>query len=161
MGDLSRRAFLRGAAVTAAVISLPVLQVHADDVKPNSPPASPGSAAPIDAGLLSAFDKDGVSDKLAKSNKIFLIREDGKLYATTTLCTHKNFPLIVKDNELYCTKHKSEFSFQGTVTGGPAKRSLPRYAITLNDDKHVMVDKSKQFTEKEWDDASSFIKIDA
>jgi len=159
MKNLSRRDFLMTAAATAAVISLPVLQAHGAD---DTPPAKAKEAAgpPVDAGLLGSFDKDGITNKFAKSNKFFLIRNDGKLFAVTSLCTHRGAQMTAEgDKDLFCPRHKSYFSLEGTVTGGPAKSSLPRYAISLNDDKHVMVDKSKQFKEVQWSDPASFIDL--
>ncbi len=160
MSDMNRRNFLVVAgAAAAAVLSLPVLQAHAEP--PAGGPATKPSK-PIDVGTLKSFDKDGVTATWAKkSGHFFIIREDGKLYACTSLCTHKNRPLQVKGDELYCPAHKSEFTFQGTVTAGPAKRSLPRYGISVDDSGHVLVDCTKEFTESKWDDAASFVKISA
>ena|ERR1019366_1794670 len=157
MSHMSRRDFLMTAAATAAVISLPVLQGYADDAPPA--PATKPVGGPIDVGALSSFDKDGITDTWAKTKKLFVIRQDGKLYAVTSLCTHRGFPLISRGQDLYCTKHKSDFSPEGTVTTGPAKRSLPRFAISVDDKKHVIVDTSKKFKEVEWTDPASFIDL--
>jgi nitrite reductase/ring-hydroxylating ferredoxin subunit len=156
MPEMNRRNFLFATGVAAAaVLSLPVLQpsVHAAP-----PPPMPGQ--PIDVGELKSFDHDGVYQKFAKRpNFIFLVREDGKLYACLSMCTHRYRPLTVKDDEFYCPAHHSEFSFAGTVTKGPAEDSLPRYAISLDEKGHVMVDCSKEFRESKWDDAASFVTI--
>jgi nitrite reductase/ring-hydroxylating ferredoxin subunit len=152
MNNMSRRDFLMTAAATAAVISLPVLQGRADD-------ALSHSSGPVNVGALSSFSKDGITDKWAKSNKFFVIRGNDKLYAVTSLCTHRGFQLIARDQDLYCTKHKSDFSLKGAVTAGPAKSSLPRHAISLNAQKQVIVDKSKSFKEAEWSDPASFIDL--
>jgi nitrite reductase/ring-hydroxylating ferredoxin subunit len=159
MSEMNRRSFLVAAGVAAAaVISLPVLQANAD-------PAGPGDAKsdkPIDVGELKSYDTDKVTTTWAKTpGHFFVIRDGGHLYACTSLCTHKNRPLTVKSDELYCPAHKSSFTFEGTVTGGPAKRSLPRYAISVDADGHVWVDLSKHFTEKQWDDTASFVKVPA
>jgi nitrite reductase/ring-hydroxylating ferredoxin subunit len=153
MINMSRRDFLVTAAAAAAVISLPVLQSRADDTPVKAP------SKPVNVGALSSFDKDGIFDKWAKSDKFFVIREDGKLFAVTAFCTHKGFPLISRGQDLFCTKHKSDFSLEGTVTGGPAKSSLPRFAIKLDDEKKVVVDKSKSFKEVQWSDPASFIDL--
>jgi nitrite reductase/ring-hydroxylating ferredoxin subunit len=153
MSKMSRRDFLVTAAATAAVISLPILQSRADDAPPKA------SAKPVNVGPLGSFDKDGIFDKWANSDKFFIIREDGKLYAVTVFCTHKGFPLISRGQDLFCTKHKSDFSLEGTVTGGPAKSSLPRFAIKLDDQKNVIVDKSTSFKEVQWSDPASFIDL--
>jgi cytochrome b6-f complex iron-sulfur subunit len=160
MKNLTRRDFLMTAAATAAVISLPVLQSYGDDATPPAKPAAP-AGPPVDAGALSSFDKDGIYDKFAKSNKFFIIRQDGKLYAATTVCTHRGAQIVYEKDkgDIFCPKHKSYFSVEGTVTAGPAKSSLPRFAVSLDDNKHVMVDKSKSFKEVEWTDAASFIDL--
>jgi nitrite reductase/ring-hydroxylating ferredoxin subunit len=152
MSNMNRREFLVTAATAAAVISLPVLQAHAD-------PAPTAAQPPIDAGPLAAINQDGVVDTLAKKNKIFIIREDGKVYAATSICTHRGAPLTLTKDDLFCPKHKSHFSFYGTVTDGPAKKSLPRYAVSTDANGHLIVDTSKQFSESQWDDPASFVKV--
>jgi cytochrome b6-f complex iron-sulfur subunit len=158
MSDLNRRQFLIAAATTAAVISLPVLQSQAQD----APTTKPAGKA-VDVGTLKSFDKDGINDKWSAKKKggFFVVRGDGKLYACSSSCTHRGVTVAVKDNELVCPAHNSHFSVQGTVTSGPAKSSLPRYAISVEDNGHVMVDKSKQFAEAHWDDTASFVTIPA
>jgi cytochrome b6-f complex iron-sulfur subunit len=158
MPDLNRRQFLIAAATTAAVISLPVLQAQADDT-PTTHPAS----KTIDVGTLKSYDKDGITDKWSKPKQggFFVLREDGKLYACTSKCTHRGATIVAADTELVCHQHNSHFSLDGTVTSGPAQRSLPRYAISVDDSGHVMVDKSKSFTETQWTDPASFVTIPA
>jgi nitrite reductase/ring-hydroxylating ferredoxin subunit len=155
MSEMNRRTFLLATGVAAVgLISLPVLQSSAEAAAPTMPDK------PVDVGALKDFDKDGVTQTFAKKpNYIFIVRKDGKLYACLSMCTHKYRPLTVKTDEFYCPAHKSEFSFEGTVTNGPAKSSLPRYAISVDDKGHVIVDCSKEFSEAKWDDPASFITI--
>jgi cytochrome b6-f complex iron-sulfur subunit len=156
MSELNRRDFLLATGVMAvSLISLPVLQSVAEAAKP---PLMPDK--PVDAGLLSSFDKDGVTQKFAKKpNFFFVVRNGGKLYACLSMCTHKYRPLTVKSDEFYCPAHNSEFSYDGTVTNGPAENSLPRYAISVNAGGHVIVDCTQGFSEAHWDDPASFIAI--
>jgi nitrite reductase/ring-hydroxylating ferredoxin subunit len=156
MSEMNRRDFLVAAGVAAvATLSLPVLQGTAMAA---AAPTMPDK--PFDVGELKSFDKDGVTETFAKKpNYVYIVRKDGKLYACLSMCTHKYAALTVKDNEFYCPKHKSEFSFEGTVTAGPAKTSLPRYGISKDDKGHVIVDCSKEFSESKWDDKDSFIKV--
>ena len=155
VSHMNRRDFLLATGVAAAaVLSLPVLQNSARAAAPTMPDK------PVDVGLLKDFDKDGVTQTFAKKpNFIFIVRKDGKLYACLSQCTHKYRPLTVKSDEFFCPAHKSEFSFEGTVTNGPAKNSLPRDAISTDDKGHVIVDCSKEFSESKWDDTASFIKV--
>ena len=155
MPEMNRRDFLVATGVAVAALSLPVLQSRAFAAPPPTMPDKP-----VDAGELKSFDKDGVTQTFAKKpNYLFIIRKDGKLYASLSMCTHKYHALTVKDDELYCPAHKSEFSFEGTVTNGPAKTSLPRYKISVDDNGHVIVDCTKQFSESKWDDPDSFVTI--
>lgn len=122
MPDLNRRQFLIAAATTAAVISLPVLQSQAQET-PTTKPAG----KTYDAGTLKSFDKNGITDTWSAKKKggFFVVREDGKLYACTSSCTHRGVTVAVKGDELVCPAHNSHFSVQGTVNSGPAKSSLP------------------------------------
>jgi len=158
MPDLNRRQFLIAAATTAAVISLPILQAQAQET-PTTHPAG----KVLDVGPLKSFDKDGITDKWSKPKQggFFVLRENGKLYACTSKCTHRGATISNEGTELVCHQHDSHFSLDGTVTSGPAQRSLPRYAISVDDNGHVLVDKSKQFTEVQWTDPASFVTIPA
>jgi hypothetical protein len=49
------------------------------------------------------------------------------------------------------------FTPEGVRTAGPAKTSLPRYAISVNSDGHIVVDLSRQFPEANWSDPASFV----
>jgi thiosulfate dehydrogenase [quinone] large subunit len=162
--SIARRDFVKKAVAVVAAAGAcsmcgPLGQAFADE--PATAPA-PGHApaGAIDAGPLASFAKDGIYDALEKPNKLLLIRTDGMLFAATSQCTHKGCALNARpDQSLSCPCHGSVFSIHGTVDQGPARRSLPRYAISLSDDKHVMVDKTQRFPEKEWDDPASFIKL--
>jgi cytochrome b6-f complex iron-sulfur subunit len=156
MPEMNRRSFLVATGVAAvACLSLPVLQPA---VFAASAPTMPDK--PVDVGALKDFDKDGVTQTFAKKpNYLFIVRKDGKLFACLSMCTHKYRALTVKKDEFYCPAHKSEFSFEGTVTNGPAKESLPRYKISTDDKGHVIVDCTQEFHEKDWDNADSYIAI--
>lgn len=153
MGDLNRRQFLLAAGAAAAVISLPVLQSGAA-------PAG-GDSAPVNIGALKDYSKDGVTKTWAPRNKgaFFVVRQDGKLYACSSICTHKGALLTLTPTDFLCPKHHSHFSYEGTVTDGPADSSLERYAISTNADGHVMVDTSKSFSETNWTDPASFVSV--
>jgi Rieske Fe-S protein len=117
---------------------------------------------PVDAGELSGFAKEGVYDSLAQSQGFFVISSKGKLYATSSTCTHKaNLVSIDSENhgQLKCEKHGSLFSLEGKVVKPPAKRSLPRYGIKVDAKKHVIVDATKRFEEASWNDVGSFVKL--
>jgi Rieske Fe-S protein len=150
MSELNRREFVAAAAACAFCVACPENILAASAI------------GPVDAGDVSAFKKDGVYDSLAQSQGFFMISSRGKLYATSSTCTHKaNQVLIDAENhgQLKCEKHGSLFSLEGKVVKAPAKRSLPRYAIKLDAKKHVIVDPTKRFEEASWQDPASFVKL--
>jgi Rieske Fe-S protein len=94
-----------------------------------------------------------------RPNKLAVVRNDGRIYACSARCTHKSSPLKVKDGEFACPSHGSTFSVHGTVTKGPAKESLVRYAIAKNDAGNLIVDTSKSFREVDWEKAEAFVQV--
>lgn len=73
MSELNRREFILATGVAAvSLMSLPVLQSTAL-AAPTSMPTTP-----VDVGLLSSFDKDGVTQTFAKKpNYLYIVRQDG------------------------------------------------------------------------------------
>ena len=157
MSELNRREFVVvGAAAVACACACSVAEAADAPGGPNAPAQSKG---PVDVGPKSNYAKDGVTDTWTKTQRILVIRNDGKIYAANSTCTHKNCAVRSKDGEIVCPCHGSRFSLEGTPTKGPAKISLYRYGISEDDKGHLIVDKSKQFEEKKWDDEGAFVKV--
>ena len=157
MPEMNRREFVAAAAVAACACAL-------------SCPFALGAAesAVVDLGPLSDFAADGPLDKFAKAHKVLVVRENGRLFAPTALCTHKRAVLVVDNGQIVCPKHDSPFDNQGvplpqTADGEetPATQPLERFAISVNAQGRVIVDRSKRFGRDQWDDPASFIKVDA
>ena len=161
MSDLNRRDFVVAAAGTlaaAAACACVCCEIAQAAEAPTSAPSS-SSTGPVDVGTKADYPKDGtINDKLTKTNRVIVVRNEGKIYAMNSTCTHKNCAVKDKSGEIVCPCHGSRYSLYGTATKGPAKGSLFRYGISVNDAGHIIVDKSKQFEEKKWDDAASFVK---
>jgi len=147
MAEIDRRGFL---ALTAGLCAACALGGNAF--------AAAEKSAPVDIGTFDDFKADGVSDKFAK-NHFLVIRSGGKIYASSNLCTHKGVPLTLKGGEIMCTKHGSRFSNEGTVTKGPARDTLVRYAISVDEKGHLIVDPSTEFREKHFDDKKSYVEV--
>jgi len=136
-----------------------------DAIAADAPTSAPSGAPAASTGLLDVgtkadYPKDGsINDKLAKpkETRVIVVRNEGKIYAMTSTCTHKNCAVKAKDADIVCPCHGSKYSLHGTPTKGPAKGSLFRYGISVNDKGRIMVDKSKQFPEKQWDDPAASI----
>ena len=151
MSDLNRRQFVIATVSTVCACAMGEICAAAG-------PTS--TATTIDIGTPADYAKDGVTDKWSKTDKFFVVRNEGKLYAPSAICTHKRNTLRVKEGQIYCASHGSKFSLMGVPTKGPAKSPLYRYAITKDSKGHLIVDKTKQFDEKDWDKADAFLKLD-
>jgi nitrite reductase/ring-hydroxylating ferredoxin subunit len=164
--EMNRRKFVILATVTAAstacaacfasAAEAPAASAEAKKQEGKPPPPNKGT---VNVGKKDKYAKDGVYDEFAKSNRVLVVRHDGKIYAPTATCTHKNAALRVKDGVITCPNHGSKFSVQGTSTKGPAKGSLYRYALSVDADGNIIVNKEKQFAEKEWEQEGAFLKV--
>ncbi len=153
MVHLNRREFVVAAA-SAACASCLCEFAHAEPTPPSQ------STGPVDVGAKADYAKDGfINDKLTKTDRIVVVRNEGKIYAFNSTCTHRNAAVRQVNGEIVCPSHGSHYSINGTVTKGPAKRSLLRYGISLDDKGHLIVDKSKQFEEKHWDDEGASVAV--
>ena len=150
--EFDRRAFLVAAAAgvaACACAACPLMAARRDDAPP---------AEPVDVGTAADYPRDGgVYDAYAKSHGFFLVRDDGALYALGATCTHKDTPLKVKGKAIVCPKHGARFDLTGKVRKAPARRPLPRYAITVDDAGRITVDPSRA-TDKDGDGGS--VRVD-
>ncbi|HZK80153.1 MAG TPA: Rieske (2Fe-2S) protein [Humisphaera sp.] len=164
--ELNRRNFLAAAAVTCGCALTCPFALGADDDDDGDDDVPKVAMGPVDIGLAGDFAKDGSYDKWIKERHMIVFRENGKLYATTAICTHKQALLKIMDNQIYCPRHKSRFTFEGQpapkpTTGriGLAKKPLSRFTITIDARKHVIVDTSKPIGAEKADDPKAFIKL--
>jgi cytochrome b6-f complex iron-sulfur subunit len=80
-----------------------------------------------------------------KEQKVFIIRaKEGYFYALSAVCTHLGCIANWKaeDGIVACPCHGSKFDKEGNVIAGPAPRPLPRFAMSLDDQGALVVDKS-------------------
>ncbi|HEY7089884.1 MAG TPA: Rieske (2Fe-2S) protein [Tepidisphaeraceae bacterium] len=152
MAEINRRDFVVAAA--ASVACAYCLLGSAEEAE-----AQAAGGGTVDIGVASDFPKGTISGKFVKPNGLIVANEDDKIYAMSSKCPHKGSTVGVKDNKLRCPSHGSTFSEHGTPTGGPAKSSLVRYAIKADDKGRLIVDKSKSFSEKDWENPDSFVKV--
>lgn len=132
--SINRRQFLILATVTAACAAMdcPLLAASVDS-------ATGGPERVVDAGPVGDFAADGVYDRF-RDQGFFVVRKDGKLFALSSICTHRKFLLKARpDCSFYCKRHGSIFDPGGYVTEGPAKRDLPVLVTSVNETGHLLV----------------------
>lgn len=124
--------------------------------------AMAGDAKPVDIGTALDFPKDGISDKFTAYD-FFVIRRDGRLYATAAVCTHMANALLRDPQDLsriICSGHESVFDNEGRVIVGPAAQSLARLGIALGAEGRILVDPARTFPEDKWDDKGSYLVLE-
>jgi len=121
--------------------------------------AEESSSTTVDVGVVGDYAADGVKETFAKANKFFVVRHEKKLFASSSVCTHKSCALKIREDTITCPCHRSKFTNVGAVVNGPAKVALPRYGIAVNDQGRIIVDKSRKFEEASWNEAGAFIEV--
>lgn len=77
--------------------------------------------------------------------KVFIVRaKEGNFYALSAVCTHLGCIVNWKPDLgiIACPCHGSKFDLDGSKIAGPAPRPLPRFAMQLDDQGQLVVDKS-------------------
>ena len=95
------------------------------------------------AGFPDSYPPESVT--FNKEQKVFIVRaKEGNFYALSAVCTHLGCIANWKSEEgiIACPCHGSKFDRDGRKTAGPAPRPLPRFALTLDDQGQLVVDKS-------------------
>jgi Rieske Fe-S protein len=166
MTDSNRRQFLKRSAVTTAgltsLVVLPCAGCATADPAATEPAASRGA---VDAGALDGLVAGpAVNGAFVRRGHFVLVRQQQRLYALSSVCTHRACdvkPATAKhaSPELYCPCHGAEFDLGGQVTHGPAKRPLKRLAISLNVERHLIVDASRQFDLDQRDDPQAYVSL--
>jgi Rieske Fe-S protein len=87
----------------------------------------------INAGPAGNFATDGVYSNF-RDEGFFVIRQNGKLFALSAICTHRKCKLTAEpDRSFYCKCHGSTFDPAGHVTAGPARRDLPVLSMVTDE----------------------------
>src|SRR5438045_9657488 len=123
MSDFNRREFVIAAACAAGACMM-CGSIEAADAAPEA------GGTKVDIGTAADYPKDGPYDKLADSKKLIIVRDSGKLYAMSAICTHKMGTVKIKGTELVCPKHNSHYANNGKVTKGHAKAEIFGLVIT-------------------------------
>ena len=114
-------------------------------------------------GFPDDFESGKVDLRFKKSHSVWIVRDDEKIIALSTVCTHLGCTpnWLETDRKFKCPCHGSGFRASGVNFEGPAPRPLERYKIVLANDGQILVDKTKKFKyEKgEWSRSESYLEV--
>ena len=114
-------------------------------------------------GFPEDFERGKVDLRFKKQYNVWIVRDDEKIIALSTVCTHLGCTPNWQETErkFKCPCHGSGFRASGINFEGPAPRPLERFKISLANDGQIIVDKTKMFKyEKgEWNRTESFLKV--
>ena len=113
------------------------------------------------AGFPSDYITGQVDNRFKEAFGVFMVRNEGGVYALKAVCTHLGCTpnWLDAESKFKCPCHGSGFYSSGVNFEGPAPRPLERYRIVLADDGQILVDKTKVYRQEkgEWLDPESFI----
>lgn len=86
----------------------------------------------------------GVSTKLMKEQRVWIVKTPEILYALWGRCTHLGCTpnWFEAEKRFKCPCHGSNFTIEGDVIAGPAPKPLNRCAVALLPTGEILVDKS-------------------
>jgi len=76
-----------------------------------------------------------------EQRRVCIVRDNGKLAAISTTCTHLGCIVALSDTGFACPCHGSRYDQDGAVTGGPAPKNLAWYKVSLAPNGDLEVDK--------------------
>ena len=116
----------------------------------------------VKVGSPDFFEEGKVTERF-KDQNMWVVRYQGKIYALSTTCTHLGCTpnWLEAAGKFKCPCHGSGFYITGVNFEGPAPRPLERWAISLDDQNQLVVDKSKKFQKElgQWDNPDSYFTV--
>ena len=96
-------------------------------------------------GFPEDFEPGKVDLRFKKEYNVWIVRDDEKITALSTVCTHLGCTPNWQetDRKFKCPCHGSGFRSTGINFEGPAPRPLERFKIGLANDGQIIVDKTK------------------
>jgi cytochrome b6-f complex iron-sulfur subunit len=113
------------------------------------------------AGLPSDYQIGEVSEKFKDSHRVWIVRNEGGIYAILAICTHLGCtPRWLKAEDKYkCPCHGSGYYRDGINFEGPAPRPMDHLKIGLAEDGQIVIDRSKKFPDPTmWQSSDAFLK---
>jgi cytochrome b6-f complex iron-sulfur subunit len=145
-GIINRRHFLEIAGTGAlAIASIGAVALTGQFLSPN---VLLEPSKRFKAGKIDNFALDSVT--LNKEQKVYIVRgKEGYFYAVSAVCTHLGCITNWKTELgiIACPCHGSKFTKEGKVIEGPAPKPLPRFAMALDEQGQLIVDKNVTVSE--------------
>ena len=114
-------------------------------------------------GFPDDFESGKVDLRFKKKYNVWIVRDDEKITALSTVCTHLGCTpnWLETEKKFKCPCHGSGFRASGINFEGPAPRPLERYKIILANDGQILVDKTKsyKYEKGEWNRSESYLKV--
>lgn len=160
--EVSRRGFFSWAAVAWVGFSAAIggcMTAFNRFMFPNvlfEPPTSFKVGSPED------FPPGVVDERFKEANGVWIINDEGRIYALIAICTHLGCPpnWLEAQNKFRCPCHGSGYYRSGVNFEGPTPRPLERARIFVSpEDGQIVVDRSQKYQWElgQWEDPSSFI----
>jgi Rieske Fe-S protein len=93
----------------------------------------------VNAGPAADYRADGVYGRY-RDLGVFVVRKGDKLLALSAICTHRRCKIKAQaDRSFRCPCHGSTFDPEGRVTAGPAKRDLPVFTTSVDEQGNLLV----------------------
>jgi cytochrome b6-f complex iron-sulfur subunit len=114
-------------------------------------------------GFPQDFADGEVDLRYKQKYRVWVVKEEGQLYALLAKCTHLGCTpnWLAAENKFKCPCHGSGFYKSGINFEGPAPRPLERVKVSLAEDGQVLVDKATVYQQEkgQWNDPSSFLRV--
>ncbi len=113
-------------------------------------------------GFPQDFAEGEVDLRFKQKYRVWVIKQEGELYALLAKCTHLGCTpnWLPAENKFKCPCHGSGFYKSGINFEGPAPRPLERVKISLSEDGQILLDKGTVYQQEkgQWNDPSSFLR---
>lgn len=153
--DIHRRSlFAGGMGITLAALGLTACSSSTAATTSGAAPGAPGTTAAGSTTGGGGSNAGGAAGPTVKKADVpvgggvvmqdanFVVTQPtaGTFKAFSKICTHQGCPVSqVSNNKIICTCHGSSFSAtDGSVLGGPARKSLAEAKVTVNGDSLVI-----------------------
>lgn len=107
--------------------------------------------------------EEGVDERWKNGFGVWMVREQGRLYALSVICTHLGCvpSWLPAELKFKCPCHGSGFYSNGVNFEGPAPRPLERFKISLTPSGEILVDKTRVYRQElgQWDHPDAYIPV--